>query len=324
MLVSELKKEIKKYNKKELEDIIVELYKRIPKNKKEDYNVDEYIKNIQTKNNVKKEKISIEELEKEITYFLQCVDNEYYVVPNKIVSKKERSSWRFKVKRYYKELKSIPPASPDGFIATILLIKIFKRLSIGSNRLLFINWETFRALGVSQAEYYDTIIKRILSNGYTEDNLKKCVELLDIDKDPYELSYDMFWTYISNLKTTNDKEKSIELMDIKIKELCLKIKNIKDSHNKFYIEKAINDYTECITEIYFILGESISGISYFSNNYIEDNKEVKEYILLEKLEQLDLLEEWINEYEKNINKIDFRDSLKEKYKKIKKDLSSKV
>ena len=30
---------------KELENIIVELYKRLPKNKKEDYNIDEFIKN---------------------------------------------------------------------------------------------------------------------------------------------------------------------------------------------------------------------------------------------------------------------------------------
>lgn len=34
MLIKDLKNEIKKYNKKELESIIVELYKRLPKVKK--------------------------------------------------------------------------------------------------------------------------------------------------------------------------------------------------------------------------------------------------------------------------------------------------
>ena len=105
MLISELKEEIKKYNQKDLESIIVELYKRIPKNKKEDYNIDDFIKNVDNKQKINsKKEFNFEELEKEIKYFLSCVDNEYYVVPNKIVSKKERSSWRFKVKRYYKEL----------------------------------------------------------------------------------------------------------------------------------------------------------------------------------------------------------------------------
>lgn len=46
MLVNELKNEIKKYDKKELEFIIVSLYKRIPKKVKEEYDVDSYIKNI--------------------------------------------------------------------------------------------------------------------------------------------------------------------------------------------------------------------------------------------------------------------------------------
>ena len=46
MLVSKLKKQIENYDKKDLEKIIIELYKRIPKNKKEDYNIDYFIQNV--------------------------------------------------------------------------------------------------------------------------------------------------------------------------------------------------------------------------------------------------------------------------------------
>lgn len=56
MLVSELRVEISKYSQKELENIIVELYKRIPKAKKEEYNIDEHIKNINTIKEVKSKK----------------------------------------------------------------------------------------------------------------------------------------------------------------------------------------------------------------------------------------------------------------------------
>ena len=90
MLVNELRKEIEKYDKNELQNIIVELYKRIPKDKKDGYNVDEFIKNSKKNPSAKKE-ILFEELQKEIIYFLQLVDNGYYAIPNKIVSKKERS-----------------------------------------------------------------------------------------------------------------------------------------------------------------------------------------------------------------------------------------
>lgn len=316
MLVSELRKEIEKYDKNELKNIIVELYKRIPKNKKEDYNIDEFIKDVKkSKTNTKKE-VLFEDLQKEVIYFLQLVDNDYYAIPNKIVSKKERSSWRFKVKRYYKELNNILPNAKDGNRATILLIEIFKRLSIGSNRLLFINWDTFRALGVSQGEYYDVIMKRILYNGYTKENLEKCIDLLDILKDPSELSYDMFWIFISNLKTIDNKEIALKLLIDKVSALKIELKAAKNSHQEYDITENINNYVECILEIYLTMNEYECAIAYYHKNYIEDNKEVKEYILLEKLEELDLIKEWIKEYENN-NNIKYRDSINEKYTKFK-------
>ena len=320
MLVNELKKEIEKYDKNELKKIIVELYKRIPKNKKEDYSIDEFIKDIKKNNKSTKKEVLFENLQKEIIYFLQLVDNDYYATPNKIVSKKERSAWRFKVKRYYKELNNILPNSENGNMATILLIEIFRRLSIGSNRLLFINWETFRALGVSQAEYYDTIMKRILYNGYTKENLEKCIDLLDVLKDPYDLSCCMFWIFMSNLKTINNKEISLELLKDKVSTMKLHLKETKNSHEEYAITDNINNYIECILEIYLTINEYECGIAYFHKNYIEDDKEIKEYVLLGKLEELNLTKEWIKEYESN-NNIKFRNSINEKYTKFKKAIS---
>lgn len=320
MLVNELKKEIEKYDKKELSSIIIELYKRIPKSKKEDYNIDEFIININNKNNKEsnKTKISFEDLQKEIIYFLECVDNEYYVIPNKIISKKEQSSWRFKVKRYYKELNNILPNSQNDNIATLLLIEIFKRLSIGSNTLLFINWETFRALGVSQSKYYDTLMKRILYSGYTKENIEKCIELLDNPKDPYESSYDMFETFISNMKTIDTKETSLELLSNQVNNLKENLKTIKNHHIEFSTKENINNYIECILEIYLNLHEYEKGIKYFHENYIKQDKEIKEYILFCKLEELNLNTEWIKEYERNIYKIEFRNSIVDKYNELKK------
>ena len=65
------------------------------------------------------------------------------------------------------------------------------------------------------------------------------------------------------------------------------------------------------------MNEIKKGIDFFRANYIEDNKEEKEDILLSELEELNLITEWIYEYEKNANKINFSDSLKEKYHKFK-------
>lgn len=317
MLIKDLKNEIKKYNKKELESIIVELYKRLPKSKKEDYDIDNFIKNMETGEKPVKVKQSFDELYKEIVYFINCVDNEYYACANRIISKKERSSWRFKVKRYYKELNSIPFNEQNGIVATTLLIEIFKRLSIGSNRLLFVNWETFKALGVSQTEYYDTIINRIMANGYSKENLQKCINLLDILKDPYDLSYGMFKIFIYNLKTTEEEELAIELLNTKVQQQIIEFKNLKDNNRKYTLKENINNYVECIIEIYFNLNEIDKGIKYFHKYYIQEIREVKEYILLEKLDELNLTKEWLNEYESHMDKIDYRESLKDKYKELK-------
>ena len=68
------------------------------------------------------------------------------------------------------------------------------------------------------------------------------------------------------------------------------------------------------------MSEYECAITYFHKNYIEDDKEIKEYILLEKLEKLNLTKEWIKEYESNID-VKFRDSIIKKYAKLKKSSS---
>ena len=74
MLVSDLKKEIKKYSSDEKDKIIIELYKRIPKSKKEDYDIDSYILNINNKVIKKQEdNLSIDELERQINFFVLII-----------------------------------------------------------------------------------------------------------------------------------------------------------------------------------------------------------------------------------------------------------
>lgn len=161
MKVNELREIIRKYNEQEKEKIIVELYKRIPKNIKEDYNIDEYITNINKKmEKGSSEIITIERLEKEVNYFLECAYDDLYVKPNKIIPKNERSKWRFKVKTFYKQLNSFLPQTDEGEKATNLLKDLFKVLSFGTNYLTFSNWNTFGAIQISQSDFLKTVIER--------------------------------------------------------------------------------------------------------------------------------------------------------------------
>ena len=320
MNVKEIRNELSKYSKKELENIIIELYKRIPKKKKEEHNIDLLIKdaNYKKKEKIKEENLSFDELQKEIKYFLKCVDEGLYSDPNNVISKSERSGYRFKVKRYYKKLVEIDCESPDGDVATNLLIELYKRLSKGSNYLLFANWETFRALGVEQDEYFELIIKRLLYKDINEDIIKKCIDTLNLPNDPYGHSYSYIYKlYARMLKDDEAKSISIKILNSIIEESKTKLKELgKYSSGRYELEETIRYNTICVSSIYFNSGKYDEGINYFNKHYTGRDEEVKKYILLEELYDRELYDYWIKEYESK--KIKYRESLVEQYKELKK------
>ncbi len=321
MLVKEMRDILKKYDKEQIIDIAVELYKKVPKDKKEDYDIDNYIINNSNKIKKKEDILSFDELINDINRFLTCVDNDLYVYPNKIINKSERSKWRFKVKKYYKILTSLTPDTDDGMIATKFLCEIFKRLSTGSVYLKFSSWNTFGAIGVSQSEYYGMLVRRILYNGADLDNIKKCVNLLIVEKSSDELSSSMFYTLLNSLNYNNINLDTINIIEELINNLKERKNKVKSNMLIYKIETDINDCVELICNMYFRMNDFDKGIKYFKKNYIHYNKEVKEYILLELIEEYEEIEIWIKEYESN--KLDYRDSLKEKYNKYKNILNNK-
>ena len=316
MLVSEIRKEIEKYNQKEISDLVIELYKRIPKKIKEEYHIDDLIVNINNKSK-KEEKFDFNSLKQEIIAFLEDVDNGYYSHPNKIISKSERSKWRFKVKRYIKELNKISPDAIEGIASTQILIKLYELLSEGSNYLKFSNWETFRAVGISQADFYDLIIKRIFTKGYTTENLNIVVQLLKVPKDPYSLDEKLIETLITNLPTIDTKIKVIDLLKKEVDELADLIAVEKDYHKRFNLKELHNLLVEGVFRTSISMHEVQNGILYYREHDIEIDKEITEFKILEYLENKNLTKNWIKEYESTKDKIDYRDSIKEKYKKLK-------
>ena len=315
MKINELRETIKKYNETEREKVIVELYKRIPKSIKEDYNIDEYIINLNTKMEKENIEITMERLEKEVNFFIECAYDDLYARPNKIISKNDRSKWRFKVKKFYKQLNSFLPTNEDGKKATDLLKDLFKILSFGTHYLTFSNWNTFGAIQVSQSEFLKNIVERKLSNGVTRENLEYCIDLLNVQYDPQEYHSSVLYSFESCLKTPDARYMAIELLKEQV--IIWKEKYKKD--DSYENQEYTNYFVECVVDIYFELCEVKDGITYFHKQYLEKYKEIKEYILLQKMEEFNLYKEWVLEYEKHLGKISYRDSLKEKYTKYKND-----
>ena len=123
----------------------------------------------------------------------------------------------------------------------------------------------------------------------------------------------MLYSFESCLKTTDAKNMAIELL----KEQVEKWKEKYKKQSSYENEAQINRLVECIVQIYFELCEVQNGIKYFHKQYIEKDKEIKEYILLDMLEEANLYKEWVLEYESQEKRVDYRESLREKYKEYK-------
>lgn len=83
------------------------------------------------KKSVKQEEGSLTDLFVEIQDFLQDAYHGFYIAPNRIVPKKGRPKWRFKVKRYLKILFEVPSDHPYFSQVVILIHEIYKVLSYG-------------------------------------------------------------------------------------------------------------------------------------------------------------------------------------------------
>ena len=166
------------------------------------------------------------------------------------------------------------------------------------------------------------IMKRKLAGAYSKDDLSFIVKLLKVDKDPYGWSEAFYGFFIDNLKDQVMLEDAISLLDEEIQNTKVKLKEYEKKHyytGEYKCEELINDFSETILKIYIKLDKTDLGIKYFQTNYIESQREIKEYVLLNILKNYELYSEYIKEYESKMNKVEFRESLQIDYKRIKRE-----
>ena len=299
---------------------MVELYKTIPKKIKEEKEIDDIIFNIGKPVPLKKEIVNYEDLANEVLSFISDVDAGLYSSPNRIIPKTERSKWRFKVKKYYKNLVKISPESPEGECATNLLIMLYNRLSTGSTYLTFSSWNTFGALGVHQNDYFYMLMKRILFKDIQKENLSKCANILSNYTDSNNFSKSNYETFKCFLITPEERKLGIEvLLELRdsIKDV---LSNVKGDIEKYEYGHRVELIDETIMEIYFSMNMVDEGIKYIKNTGIT-KKEKLYKLVLSSLKEEELYDDWLKIYNKYKNIFpDYYDVHKD-YEKIKNNVS---
>ena len=325
MRVDELRTTLNKYNGAELKEIIVSLYKMIPKSRKEDSSLDELLLNFtheKSKTPDKKIKpINFEPLKTEIEQFMEYADMQYYLAPNKYVRKEQRSKWRFEVKRFIKEL--LPVGGENSEEAGRLLADIYEMLCYACGYYVFRTEDPFSALGYRQSDLLQLVLRKIFYNGFNLDAMKKAVFLtLDSTVDRETLHVELMFALLDILKTTDTKEMALSQCVAYQKEYdsyqASKDEFKYPSGNKYRRERHLNYATELYLLLKFSLLEYDDGIDYFWKHHKEINKEITLYCLLRLLDDDSLSGLWIREYEKAVaNGIKPRNYLQEKYAKLK-------
>lgn len=319
MYIKEVREDIKKYSRKDLEQLVVELYKQIPKAKREEHQTDKMITDMhQLKVDKKKAppKRPFADLAAEIHDFIVLAKEQYYFKPNRLIPKKERSNWRFTVINFVKELDSYTPSDPNYAASTDLFIDLYEILSYASAYWTFVSDEPFAAIKITQREFIEKICLRLFHKEYNEMNIERILTLvLESPTDRESLTSYNLEGILSHLSTNPVKELTLEVID-----------RLLNSYKKHYQAQPQNSneqyqfkyYIQALAEFYLRIQIDLSnvnaGIAYFNTHYPQKNSEIKLFIILSTLESFELYEPYVATYEAALKKrIKPRDELVAKF-----------
>ncbi|KRN87270.1 hypothetical protein [Ligilactobacillus acidipiscis] len=317
MKASELKELTKKYDNGELRTLVKELYKKIPKKIREEKDIDQLITDLpgtlQARKTAKKAQNTVTDFpafKAEIEKFIDHAEQQDYFLyrPNRHIVKRERSKWRFIVKRYVKQIQTIPVNDKNGREATELLKKLYELMCHACEVYLFNTDDPFASIGINQTAFYELVVQRFFAQGITSESIVNAISLyLDNENDVDTSKIWLEESLEENLKTPAMKEMAIQqaqkLLTKNAHRTTQEWSEIssEDAFTKYEQEAVNNELTEFIFLSKLYLSEYEEGIEFFKQNY-QDSAAAKLDVLLDWLQSFELKHEWIVEYEKAIKK----------------------
>ncbi len=322
MKVQELRDLLKAADRDLLEKAFVESYKHLTKKQKEeaDQAIADALSGKSVKSTVKKESVNFDELELQITEFLENAYAQNYFAPNRIIPKSQRPKWRFMVKNYIKELEKISVDDANYTRSAKLLTDLYHMLCEACNYYLFSTDDAFRSVGWQQPDLFQMVVKKTFGDGYSREKVSALLlysvsgglsrESLHIEQES---------VLLAELKTSDVKYMAIEEARKLIDERKQKLKGLKKYDSKRYsLEEEINNLCDVILMTAIELAKPSSGIEYYFQNYERSDKEITLYCALKIADWVEDEELWIKIYEYGIGKrIKPREWLVGKYESLK-------
>lgn len=320
MKVQELRQLLGTADRTLLEKAFVESYKKFSKQQKEE--IDQIIQMIlsgeDAKEVSKKSFVSFENLEQEITDFIDNAYAQNYYAPNRVIPKQQRPKWRFMVKNYIKELCRIPLGDVNYDKSIKLLGDLYNLICKACDYYLFSTDDPFRSIGWVQSDLFEVLVKRTFESGYSREDISALLLFAAAGGLSRESLYiQQSLVLISELKTSDIKYIAVEEAKKLIDERTEKLKGLnKNQSGRYYLEESVNNLCDIILALQCLLGEPEKGVDYYFKHCFEINKEIVLYRALELMELLDMDELWIEIYKYGTaKKIKPRDSLVQAYER---------
>lgn len=309
MKVGELRAKLAKLKKEEISYLAVEFYKLVPKAKKEDYDLDNLINNPTKpkKKTSKSTQLSLAQIKSDVYLFIENAKEQNYLFPNRKVPKKERSTWRFKVKRWYKELNNLKRKDADIQMQADILSDLYELICESCGYEYFTAYDSFESIGIEQSDFYKSVLT-LKQEAYGKSaTIEKGVRLIvDNYLNRYTLYSTLIVEFMSTLNIPDLKEKAITACKKLIQENNFVPKETKSTrfffdNNEYQQKYKHNELTKFVLRLYISLYETEEGIEFYKAHY-QDRDEVKLYILIDILfdnKEEDLIVKEISEAEKN-------------------------
>lgn len=329
MKIAEVRNTIKNYKKDDLQYLVAELYKLVPKQKLKENDVDEMILHVEevrsapkVKKKTVKEAEPIDSLVKEIDEFIEDARDEKYWRPNSKISKKERPKFRFKVKAYFNALTENYKEGEDARKAAEALMDLYELMCYGSVYHLTNSVDQFGSAGIPQTVFLDEVLCKCFSVSKDEEMIKNALMLVSERGVSREWGHDnLEQILLLNLNESSMQKKAIEIA----KEIHEKYKKNAEPNFSFYYVPDMDAYrseimSDMVLCIHFKRGEYDEGIRYYKDHFVayRKNREIMYYCLYEWLERFDLREYWIQEYENEIKEgVQPRENIKKQYEYLK-------
>lgn len=315
MKVGELRAKLNKMTKQELQNLAVEFYKLIPKAKKEDYDIDGMVNHPskRAQRSKKKKNLSLIEMETEISEFILNVKAQYYLYPNRVVPKKKRSTWRFSVKAWYKELNNQKREDLDLVKQAELQHQVYELLCEACGSEYFTAYDPFQSVGVDQIAYFRSVIELIIASAGKVKMVERGISLIVNNYlNRYTLDSDLMEELIIYLDIPDLKYRAIaeakkmiisnNYVPPKVPPKPKRVVWISSVNENYQKRRIHNALIELVLRLHFRLFEYEEGIGYYHKNHYESSEEVKLYILIRRLFEYQLKDQIVIELENAIER----------------------